>query len=155
MEEYEYSFEVAGIEPYIEYCEKNSYKLRKSNTQKRIVYENFYNKNVLARITTEIENNNEITKIDFKNVGKNEKDLKVSNESIPMLITSENIDMIESILEVLRFEKTSELKRERYVYIKNNVKFEIDKYIEPIMNVVAIEGEKSLVDSVYQEIKEL
>lgn len=155
MEEYEYSFEVARIEPYIEYCEKNSYELCKSNTQKRIVYENFYNKNMLARITTEIENNNEITKIDFKNVGKNEKDLKVSNESIPMLITSENIDMIESILEVLRFEKASELKRERYVYIKNNVKFEIDKYIEPIMNVVAIEGEKSLVDSVYQEIKGL
>ena len=155
MEEYEYSFEVARIEPYIEYCEKNSYELRKSNTQKRIVYENFYNKNMLARVTTEIENNNEITKIDFKNVDKNEKDLKVSNESIPMLITSENIDMIESILEVLRFKKASELKRERYVYIKNNVKFEIDKYIEPIMNVVAIEGEKSLVDSVYQEIKEL
>ncbi len=154
MEEYEYSFEVDEIEPYIEYCEKNSYELHKSNTQKRIVYENFYNKNVLARITTEIENNNEITKIDFKNVTKNEKILKVSNESIPMLITSENIAVVESILEVLRFIKVSELKRKRYIYKKNNVKFEIDKYIEPIMNVVAIEGEKSSVDSVYKKIKD-
>ena len=85
---------------------------------------------------------------------KNEKILKVSNESIPMLITSENIAVVESILEVLRFIKVSELKRKRYIYKKNNVKFEIDQYIEPIMNVVAIEGERSSVDSVYKKIKD-
>ena len=44
--------------------------------------------------------------------------------------------------------------RTRSVYKKGNVKFEIDEYTEPeIMNVVAIEGEKEIVDNIYESIK--
>ena len=43
--------------------------------------------------------------------------------------------------------------RKRYVYINNNVIFEIDKYIEPVMNVVAIEGNKDEVDNIYNKLK--
>ena len=47
------------------------------------------------------------------------------------------------------------LKRKRYVFEKNSVKFEIDEYIEPVMNVVAIEGLQEEVDAVYNELEEI
>ena len=47
------------------------------------------------------------------------------------------------------------LKRKRYVFEKNNVRFEIDKYREPAMNVVAIEGLKENVDDVYNDLREI
>ena len=40
----------------------------------------------------------------------------------------------------------------RYVFEKGDVKFEIDDYTRPEMKVVAIEGEKTQVDKVYQEL---
>ena len=49
MEEYEYSFKVDSIKPYIDYCEKNSYK-KSINVQNRIVYENIHNRNIIAVI---------------------------------------------------------------------------------------------------------
>jgi hypothetical protein len=43
-----------------------------------------------------------------------------------------------------------------YVYQKNNAKFEIDEYSAPEeMYVVAIEGEKREVDSIYEEVNKL
>ena len=47
------------------------------------------------------------------------------------------------------------LKRKRYVYEKDNVKFEFDEYIEPVMNVIAIEGLKENVDKVYKELEKI
>ena len=47
------------------------------------------------------------------------------------------------------------LKRKRYVFEKNNVRFEIDDYSEPAMNVVAIEGLKENVDDVYNDLREI
>ena len=57
------------------------------------------------------------------------------------------------MLEILELNETKKLVRKRYVYIYNNVVFEIDKYTTPVMNVVAIEGEKEAVDKVYNDLK--
>ena len=57
------------------------------------------------------------------------------------------------MLEILELNETKKLVRRRYVYIYNNVVFEIDKYTTPVMNVVAIEGEKEAVDKVYNDLK--
>ena len=49
MKEYEYSFEVKNLKPYIDYCTANGYALKSSGSQKRVL---FRNKNkTLARIT--------------------------------------------------------------------------------------------------------
>ena len=53
----------------------------------------------------------------------------------------------------LELNETKKMVRKRYVYINNNVIFEIDKYTEPVMNVVAIEGNKDEVDNIYNELK--
>ena len=59
------------------------------------------------------------------------------------------------MIEILNLTNQKVLKRRRYVFEKNNVKFEIDEYIEPVMNVVAIEGLQVEVDIVYKELKEI
>ena len=59
-----------------------------------------------------------------------------------------------SILETLNFVEAANNLRKRYIYQKGGVKFEIDEYIRPQMNVVAIEGEKEEVEIVYSEIKD-
>ena len=58
-----------------------------------------------------------------------------------------------SLLEILELNETKKLVRKRYVYTYDNVTFEIDNYITPTMNVVAIEGKKDEVDKVYNELK--
>ena len=148
MEEYEYSFKVQDIRPYIEYCESNKYKLVSSIKQNRLVYENIDNNKILARITEE----NKRVYIDFKNVDTNDNDLKISHESLPLCINDIDIKVIESILDVLKFKKVSRLYRHRSIYKKNDVIFEIDDYIVPKMKVVALEGKRSEVDKIYQEI---
>ena len=153
MEEYEYSFKVDNISFYIKYCEDNSYKLISKCIQNRIVYENIYNKNLIARITKEIKDNIETTLFDCKNVSENNKLLKISNESIPIVIDDSNRKEIDSLIKVLGFLLVSDLERIRYEYVLDDVKFEIDEYIKPKMNVVAIEGNKSKVDNIYNEIK--
>lgn len=50
--EYEYSFKVSSIKPYIEYCEQNNYEKKSITFQNRIVYENKHSENIIARITT-------------------------------------------------------------------------------------------------------
>ena len=57
-------------------------------------------------------------------------------------------------LKVLEFKQSADNLRTRYVYEKDGVKFEIDKYVRPEMNVIGIEGEKEKVDKIYKEIKE-
>lgn len=153
MEEYEYSFKVSSIKSYIDYCEEKNYEKKEVTSQNRIVYENAHNEHMIARITTKVKNGKKVTTFDCKNVGESRDDLKVSGESIPMKVTRNNRKEIESILEVLDFKEAANLTRTRYVYEKDNVKFELDDYTTPEMHVVALEGERSKVDVVYKDIK--
>lgn len=152
MKEYEYSFKVESIEPYIKYVEENGYEKKSVETQNRIVYENKHSKNIISRITTKNKDGKKETTLDFKNVEKKKNNLNDSRESLPIKINKNNRKAIESILDVLDFYEAANNTRTRYVYEKGNVKFEIDDYIVPKMQVVAIEGKKEDVDSVYENL---
>ena len=55
---------------------------------------------------------------------------------------------------MLEYQKDKVLIRERTIYQKENVTFEIDNYTAPeIMFVVAVEGEKEAVDKTYEIIR--
>ena len=83
-----------------------------------------------------------------------DQDLIERRESLPINFDDEKA--VESILEFLHYSKDNTLIRTRYVYEKNNVKFEIDEYEQPRKTfVVAVEGEKTQVDAVYNEIQKL
>lgn len=154
--EYERSFNVEDIEPYIDYCKQNGYELVSKTEQNRVVYECKHNIHIIARLTTEVVNGVSKTMFDYKNVDKSNNDLKVSRESIPMVVTEENKDVVLSILNVTDFVFASNNQRVRYVYKKDDVIFEIDDYTLPrIMKVVALEGNQDKVESVYAEIKQL
>ena len=81
--------------------------------------------------------------------------MKISRESKDLIVTSENEEFVESLLQILDLNNKKVLKRKRYVFVKEYVKFEIDEYLEPIMNVIAIEGIKEEVDKVYESLSEL
>lgn len=151
--EYEYSFKAKSITPYIDYCKKNGYTKISITSQNRIVYENKHIKGIIARITTDIKDGIENTVFDCKNVNNKNENLKISTESMPLVITEENKDIILSILNTLDFFEAANNLRTRYVYEKNNVIFEIDDYTRPEMKVIAIEGKKEEVDKVCEEIK--
>ena len=95
------------------------------------------------------------TVLDFKKVGEKHKELKMSNESLPIEIKQDNKDALLSVLEVLDFYISANNDRTRYEYEKDGVLFEIDDYTNPKAQVVAIEGEKESVDAVYEIIKNL
>ena len=154
MGEYEYNFKVDSIKPYIKYCEENNYK-GKVIKQKRIVYENVDNNKIVARITTNTEDDKRETILDFKNVKENNELLKVSNESLPIIVDKSNKKQIESMLETINFKEVSSLYRTRYVYTKDDVTFEIDDYVAPKMKVVAIEGIKEKVDMIFAEMENI
>lgn len=154
--EYERSFNVESIKPYIEYCEKNGFNLVSKVRQNRIVYECKHNIHIIARITTETVDDKTTVLFDYKNVDKSNDDLKVSRESIPMVVTEENKDIILSILNVTDFILQSDNLRTRYVYKKDDVIFEIDDYEQPkVMQVVAIEGNEEKVEKIYLELKNI
>lgn len=82
--------------------------------------------------------------------------LKTSRETPSLNITEENKEFIMPILDMLGFNKFKTLERKRYVYQKNDAKFEIDEYSAPEeMYVVAIEGEKREADSIYEDVNNL
>lgn len=153
MIEYEYSFKVLDIEPFIKFCENKNYEKEERITQTRVLYKN--ENGVLARITTNERNNQIKQYLNFKEENESEKVLKESKETSMLEVNSENKDFIKSMLEILNFHKSKELKRIRHIYKKDKVKFEIDYYMQPEMQVVAIEGEKYEVDTVYKEIESL
>lgn len=151
MKEYEYSFKVEDIKPYIDYCEENKYELVSESVQIRELYRN-PNK-ILARITTKIKNGLSEQILDFKDDNNTDDILKISRETIPLKFEENNTDAVNSILEILGYKKDKVLKRTRAVYQKNNVKFELDSYTSPeVMFVVGIEGENKKVDSIYEEV---
>jgi len=102
-----------------------------------------------------IKNGNKKTLLDFKDDNQADEILKVCRESLPLEVTDENKEAVDSILDFLEYKKDKVLIRNRVVYKKGNVTFEIDKYDSPdVMFVVAIEGEQEAVDKVYNFIKE-
>ncbi len=110
----------------------------------------------MARITTEGNKDTVVTSINFKDENESNDILKASRETSSLNITEENKEFIMSMLAILEFNKFKTLERKRYVYKKNNAKFEIDEYSAPEeMYVVAIEGEKEEVDSIYEEVNKL
>lgn len=151
MEEYEYNFKVKSLEPVFMYLKENNYKEIFNKKQNRIVYENIKNRNIISRITS----NDEDYLFDFKNNSYETETLKISKESLPLKIKKEDIENVKSILDVLGFEQTSNIVRTRFVFVKDEVKFEIDDYIKPKMLVVAIEGKRDKVDKVYNEVKNM
>ena len=153
MLEYEYSFKVKDVNPFIEFCKKENYMEKSIVSQKRVLYRN--NSGILARITTNSQGENEKSYLNFKEADDSEKILKVSKESIELEINDSNKEFVKSLLNMFEFKENKELIRKRYVYTKGNVKFEIDEYQKPQMKVVAIEGEKKEVDEVYKKIEEL
>ena len=149
--EYEYSFKVSDIAPFIDYCISNNYELKEEYEQTRTLYKN--GGKVMARITKNVYKDSEVEILNFKDDNLSDNVLKVSRESKDLLIDDKNREFVKSLLEILELNETKKLVRKRYVYINNNVIFEIDKYIEPVMNVVAIEGNKDEVDNIYNELK--
>lgn len=151
MTEYEYSFEVKDVKPFIKFCEIYGYTLLEDCSQTRILYRN--KNKTLARIT--INNKNGIIKksLDFKDdVMGDDKSALERKESLALEFSDEVA--VDSILEFLDYYKDITLERNRKTFEKGNVKFEIDNYISPSKKfVVAIEGEKSAVDQVYEIIK--
>ena len=63
-QEYEYSFKVRTIEPFIEYCVNNNYELKKEYVQTRTLYKN--GGKVMARITKNVYESEEIEILNFK-----------------------------------------------------------------------------------------
>ena len=154
MKEYEYSFKVSDILPYIKYCKDNGYILKEESSQIRVLYKNI-NK-TMARITTKKIGNFKKIILDFKDDNKSEEILKVSRETLPLEITDNELDAIYSILDMLEYKKDITLIRDRFVYEKENVKFELDIYSSPEkMYVAAIEGKKEEVDIVYNNLSDV
>ena len=152
MKEYERSFKVESIAPFVEYCQKNGYQEFDAVSHNRIVYENQNCGHIIARITTENIKGQEKIIFDCKNVNRKKENLNISSESIPMELNAENLKIIKSVLDVLEFKIAADNLRTRYVFEKNGVKFEIDDYTRPEMKVVAVEGDEKLVEIVYNEI---
>lgn len=150
MVEYEYNFKVDDIGVVTKFCKENGFVLVSKTSENRVVFENKQNRKIISRLTTTFGESKKVTVWDFKNVGKNDNLLKVSKESEAMVLDESGIKIARSMLEVMDFEQSADTLRTRYVFEKGDVKFEIDDYTRPQMKVVAIEGEKSQVDKVYQ-----
>lgn len=150
MIEYEYNFKVDDIGCVTKFCEENGFVLVSKTSENRVVFENKQNRKIISRLTTTFGKSEKVTVWDFKNVGKNDNLLKVSKESEAMVLDESGIKIARSMLEAMDFEQSADNLRTRYVFEKGDVKFEIDDYTRPQMKVVAIEGEKSQVDKVYQ-----
>lgn len=156
MNEYEHSYKVKSIEPFIDFCKVNGYKEISVTKQNRKVYENKNNPQLISRLTYEQTINNEKTTFDFKLSGKEIDGKKLSKESETLVVTKENKSFVDSILDVLDFILVADNFRTRYVYSKNDVIFEIDNYTKPEMKVVAIEGEENAVEKLCEnELKSI
>lgn len=149
--EYEYSFVVSDLSEYINYCGRHSYALEGHKRQLRTIY---VNNDIIARITQNIFENKNVNVLDFKENKMGDSDLIIRQES--KSIVFDNVDSCENILNFLGYKKDQTLDRIRTIYVKGNVKFEIDEYALPYKAfVVAVEGEKDAVDEVYKSLSDL
>ncbi len=146
--EYEYSFKVDNLDELVEFLINNNYELKDKYDQTRIIYKN--NSSVMARITSNKYEDREDKVLDFKDDDLSDRLVKVRRESSPLTIDDKNIEFVNSLLEMLGYEEKVVLNRNRLVYSKDDVIFEIDKYDNDI--VVSIEGEKNNVDKTYEKM---
>ena len=151
--EYEYSFKVKETKDFINYCLNNNYKKTDDYNQIRTLYKN--NGKVMARITKNIYKDKTVEVLNFKDDNLNDNVLTVNRETKDLIITNDNRDFVKSLIDILDLNNKKELIRHRIVFIKDSVKFEIDEYEVPEMKVVAIEGKKSKVDKIYNDLQQL
>lgn len=150
MIEYEYSFRVKDLKPYINYCENNGYTLIKEEKETRILYKN--DNKILARITTR----GDVTKFDLKDDTDANNLVKSARESLPITLSEDEIDAALSMLEMLGFAHHKTLERNRTIYESDDITFEMDEYLSPEQGyVMAIEGAKEKVDKIYNEISNI
>lgn len=136
---------------YINYCGRHNYALEGHKRQLRTIY---VNNDIIARITQNIFENKNVNVLDFKENKMGDSDLIIRQES--KSIVFDNVDSCENILNFLGYKKDQTLDRIRTIYVKGNVKFEIDEYVLPYKAfVVAVEGEKDAVDEVYKSLSDL
>ncbi len=147
MEEYEHSFKVKFIEPFIKFCKENNFKQISVASQNRKVYESIYNSHLISRLTVEKDENGRKTYFDFKFAGVEIDGKKSSKESEVLVVTDELMPFVLSLLDVLNFKLVADNFRTRYVFIKDDIIFEIDDYTSPEMKVVAVEGERNKVEN--------
>ena len=152
-EEYEYSFKVKDIKPFVNYCESNNYDLVNEYEQVRTLYKN--GSNIMARITKNTYKDSISEILNFKDDNISDSALKISRESKDLIITDDNREFVDSLINILDLNNKKELIRKRLVYKRQNVTFEIDDYSKPIMKVIAIEGNKDEVDKVYNHLKNI
>ena len=103
--EYEYSFKVNNLNPYIEYCKENEYEFVEETNQSRTIYRN--TNKTMARIT--IKGKNGVTKklLDFKDDIMTDEVLIERRESQSIEFTDE--EAVESILNFLEYKKDNTL----------------------------------------------
>ncbi len=147
MQEYEHSFKVKSIEPFIEFCKKHDYEQVAISKQNRKVYESRYNHHLISRLTTDEIDNETTTYFDFKLAGNEIDGKKLSQESETLIVTNQLMPFVNSILDVLGFNLVADNFRTRYVYEKDGIIFEIDDYTVPNMKVIAVEGVKEEVEN--------
>ena len=146
--EYEYSFKVSSLDNYIKYCENNNYEKLSDTYEKVIIFRNI-NKTI-ARLTFHNKN----IYLDFKEDKLSDEALMERKETPKIVV--DNYDNILKILEFLDYKEDNTLERNRIVYKKDSVILELDSYIKPeIVNIVSLEGDKIIVDKVYDELKNL
>lgn len=153
MEEYEKSFQVDDIQPFLDYCKDNNFNFVYTVQQNRKVFENKHNRNIIARITRNQKDDTTEIIFDCKNCNRKNVNLTISQESAELLLSESSEKVMLSILSTIDFELVADNFRTRYVFVKDNIKFEIDNYTSPSMKIVAIEGEQSLVDETYKNIQ--
>ena len=153
--EYEYSYKVTSIREFIQYCESNNFIKISETTQKRTLYKN--DTYIMARITIEEDNlkHTRTEYLDFKENNETNQELKIRKETDILNLNNENKAFAKTLIEFLNLKVDKELIRTRYTYQKENVKFEIDDYINPKMKVLAIEGNSEEVNKVNQELMPL
>lgn len=148
--EYEYSFMVQSLEPFIRYCEEHQDQKVEESRQVRILYKK--EDQTMARVTIK-EVDGKIEKfLDFKQDLLSETPLTKRKESLPLPF--ESMDVVQSVIAFLGYQKSKVLTRTRIVYLRGDVTFELDSYDDKTLGyVVAIEGKKEAVDEVYEDVK--
>lgn len=153
--EYEYSYKVTSIKEFIQYRESNNFIKISETTQTRTLYKN--DTYIMARITIEEDNlkHTRTEYLDFKENNETNQELKIRKETDILNLNNENKEFVKTLIEFLNLKVDKELIRTRYTYQKENVKFEIDDYINPKMQVLAIEGNSEEVNKINQELMPL
>ena len=149
--EKEYSFKVTSIAPFIDYCVSNKYDFIEKTEQVRTLYKK--SDNTMLRLTVKKVGDKVYKELDFKQDKLSNDPFIERKES--KAIPYEDDEAVNSIIDFLDYKKAIELIRNRYVYSKEDVKFEIDEYLSPEEAlVIAIEGDFDKITNIYNELKD-